>query len=1241
MAKSSDNKTVRRGIYLFIDGKEVKNDIDSIQKECRKLESAVKRMQIGSEEYVRTMERIRALKGIINEHNQSIRQTREELSKASIEAKKNDMLFRKMADGFNNYIGMITTFIAGITGVMLTMRKAVNDYLSLDSVYSDVMKYTGMTRDEVVDLNESLKRMDTRTARTELNRLAGEAGKLGIQGKQNLLDFVQAADIINVSLGEDLGEDAIKNIGKLAQMFGDADRMGLKKAMLSIGSVVNYLGSTSSAAEGYLTEFIARMAGVGKQAELDIPKIAGYGAVLDQDMQKLEASSTALQNIIMKVYQAPAKFAQLARMDVQKFTELVKTDVNEAFLQLLGSLGKLGNMNVLAPIFKEMKLDGSEATAVLADLAKNVNNIRAQQAAAAKAFQEGTSVVDEFNTKNNDLTAGMEKAKKVFQERVYQLGQQLLPLMSKLVTTSSLTVKGLSALVGFLIKYGDVVMILSAGLLLAAMRQRLFTMVMVAWNGVCKLGTALVIAHNLAIAKMTQNTSKGVAAVKALDAALVGHNTLLVVIKAAVYLTSSAYLLLTGNIKKAQIAFKAFTALLATNPWTLLITVITAAAAGIYAYYKNTREAKTVTEEFYASVMQERAELDTLYSQLLKTNTTQAERARLIGEFNNKFGHYLGHLLDEKATIQEIKEAYGEAVVAMNDYYARKLLDQKAGDIYADSTEEEAKLLNRTMGNVTTMTEGQKARVLGYVNEIANTMMAAGGKFKHDTITDAVFDRIREEMNSSPYDLFGGTLQGWEQFAHSLQPYIDSVAKRINKINQIKNELAPFMNQQRKTANDIPERFVTSNDNNTGGKSTSVASESHSVSTENQEALAEEKRFQDKLAELKKKYLEDDKMTREVYQQELEKLEMEHLKNMFALYESDPKKQQEVNQQLLDMQIRLREALRKADEESRKDASEAAFTALEKQYQLEVEEATRNHYKNLTSEELFRNELAAIQERFFQKVLDSTEVSEENKRDITRQVNEKSLEEEKSSYEKKVSQFNSMSNAIIGAAEQMGKAMGDFFANEEKDFGKFMGQLVSIMLDAIEKQLIAQQAAAIASVTMKEITIKGLLGIATAAAKIALITAAFETAKSALGGFSSGGYTPSGPWNQPQGIVHSDEFVSNRFAVANPNLRPVFDLIDYAQRNNTVANLTGDDIAAVVPASARTSRSITPTVTPVQSVASDSSALLAMLAKLAESNERLMKRLDEPVTAIATVSGNNGIKKALDDYERLMKNKSR
>ena len=75
--------------------------------------------------------------------------------------------------------------------------------------------------------------METRTSRAALNDLAADAGRLGITAKKDILDFVSAADQINVALGEDLGEGAVKEIGKLAQMFGDADRMGLKQAMLS------------------------------------------------------------------------------------------------------------------------------------------------------------------------------------------------------------------------------------------------------------------------------------------------------------------------------------------------------------------------------------------------------------------------------------------------------------------------------------------------------------------------------------------------------------------------------------------------------------------------------------------------------------------------------------------------------------------------------------------------------------------------------------------------------------------------------------------------------------------------------------------------------------------------------------------------------------------------------------------------------------------------------------------------
>lgn len=1229
MAKS-DDKVVRRGVYLYIDGKEINYDINSIQAEIKKLQKDIKGMTVGSEEYQHSMRKIHSLKSIIAEHNRNLKQTGDQLKKNNTEAKKGGSIFQKMADGFNNYMGMITAFIAGITGVMLTMRKAVNDYLSLDSVYSDVMKYTGMTRDEVIDLNESLKEMDTRTARTELNRLAGEAGKLGIQGKKDLLDFVQAADVINVSLGEDLGEDAIKNIGKLAQMFGDADRMGLKQAMLSIGSVINHLGSTSSAAEGYLTEFIARMAGVGKQAKLDIPTIAAYGAVLDQDMQKLEASSTALQNILMKIYQDPTKFAKLAKMDVKEFAELVKTDINEAFLQLLDNLGKLGDMNVLAPIFKEMKLDGSEATAVLADLAKNVDNIRQQQIAARNAFEEGTSVVNEFNTKNNDLTAGMEKAKKVFQERVYQLGQQLLPYMSKLVTTTSLTVKGLSGLIEVLIKYGDVIMILTTGLVLASAKQKLLTAATVTWNTVCKIGTTLTLAHNMAMALLNSNTNKVVAATKALTVELAGHNVILNILKATIYLTSSAFMLLTGNITKAKTAFRAFTAILKTNPYVLIIAAITAVGAGLYTWYKRTKEAKTITEEFNASIMQERSELDTLYAQLNRTNISQAERTKLIGEFNEKFGKYMGNLLSEKAGIDEIKKAYGEVITSMNDYYARKLLNEKTSKLFNERAEEESKLLSKPINRIETLTEGQKARIQGYVNQVTNTMLAVGGSIRISDVTDKIYEEIQKNMGS-PFDLLGGANDSWKLFAESITPYIRSVAERMSKINQIKNELSPFFKQADETIKDIPEIVVTGNNGKPSGASAGTASGDKDI------ALDEERRYQQELADLKKRYLDDDLMTHQQYNEELQRIEMEHLKKMFALYESDPEKQNEVNQRLLDMQIQMREDARKQEEKDKQEAADRAYENLEKRYMLEVEETTRQHYRLNTSEKVFRDELARLQQQFYDQVLSSSEVSEKKKQEIQKQSNDLALQQEKNSYNQRLQEAQTMKNMIIGTAEQMGEALGQFFASEEKDFGDFMKNILVIMLDALEQQLIAQQAAAIGIVTIKDISLKGLAGLATAAAKIALITAAFETAKAALGGYAGGGYTPAGAWNEPQGIVHSNEFVSNRFAVANPNLRPVFDLIDYAQRSNTVSNLTGDDVAAVLPARSRPGRPSPSGGTP----SADYAAIAVMLGKLAESNERLMRKLDEPITAVAAVAGRNGIRKALDDYDKLLKNKSR
>lgn len=367
----------------------------------------------------------------------------------------------KLADGFNRYGTIAASIIAGLTGVTLTMRSCVNEYAEMEEAQSQVVKYTGLAKQEVEELNEEFKRMDTRTARTRLNELAGDAGKLGISTKDGVLEFVEAADMINVALGEDLGKDAITQIGKLADMFGDGDR-SLKENMLAVGSAVNSVAQNSSAAEPYLVEFTARMGGVGKQANLAITDIMGFASALDQNMLRSEMASTALSGLILKLYQEPAKYAKLAGLQVEEFTKLMSKDANEAVLTFLEALNRLGGMDKLAPVLDQMSLSGAEAASVISALAGNVDKVRKEQQGANQAFVEGTSIYNEFSVQNSTVQAELDKAKKSFSDIRVELGEQLLPVMKYMVTTGSLTVKGLSAVVSILIENKRVIVTATA-----------------------------------------------------------------------------------------------------------------------------------------------------------------------------------------------------------------------------------------------------------------------------------------------------------------------------------------------------------------------------------------------------------------------------------------------------------------------------------------------------------------------------------------------------------------------------------------------------------------------------------------------------------------------------------------------------------------------------------------------------------------------------------------------------------
>ena len=385
-------------------------------------------------------------------HVEAIKRVKAEIKSVDAELREHEGLLSRINRKVNEWGMSIASAAAAFTGLVFTARQAVQAYADMEAEMANVRKFTGMTEEEVEKLNDEFKKIDTRTSREDLNKLAQEAGRLGLQSQEDVLGFVNAANQINVAL-DDLGEGATLTLSKLTDIFGDKQRLGVEQSLLSVGSVINELSQNCTASAPYLAQFAQRLAGVGKQANMTIPQIMGFAAVLDSQGQAVEMSATALSQLIMKLFQDPAKIAKATGMDLQAFNKVLKEDTNEALLMLFDRLHELGDLNVLAPVFDAMGTDGARASQVIAALAGNVAEVKKQQKAANAAFKEGVSVTKEYNVQNNTVQAGLDKAKKGFHEMAVELGEKLAPAMKYAISGTSSMMRVLSGLISFISEY--------------------------------------------------------------------------------------------------------------------------------------------------------------------------------------------------------------------------------------------------------------------------------------------------------------------------------------------------------------------------------------------------------------------------------------------------------------------------------------------------------------------------------------------------------------------------------------------------------------------------------------------------------------------------------------------------------------------------------------------------------------------------------------------------------------------
>lgn len=582
--------------------------------------------------------------------NAELKLSKARLAELQAQSKVTGTVMQNMANKINRYIGIITAGFASMAFVISGINRSRKDFADFEEAVADVMKTTGLTKQQVMELSEELKKYDTRTAQNELLDLARVAGKLGITVKEEVEEFVRAADKINVALSRDLGgdaEEAINQVGKLVDIFGLKQEFGIEQSMLKIGSAINELGMASTANEGYLVNFAKRVAGVAPNADIAITDVLGLAGTLDSLGQTAEVSGTAYGMVITGMYKKTDVFARVAGMRLQDFKKLMEEDMNEAFVRVLEGIGNSGSMDAVVQSLNAIGLDGQRCTMVLGALANNTDELRRQQELSNKAFEEGTSLLNEFAVKNNTTQARLEKNKKAIVEQSVALGEKLVPIINVSLSGFTYLIKLLGGLIEVSTKYSGVIIALTA-LLAAHWVQQKATVV---WG---KLQAFWSAANRAALIQ---------------EAAACGTAT------ASTQLLCAAKNLLVGNLKAATVAMKGFFASLGPVGW---LTIGVGALAGAFSLLKNrTKDAK---KEISATERATKGLNDALKEQDLGIGDDIVKLEKLSRSWKD-----LGDNMDAKQQfIKDNQTAFEDLGVAINNVNdADMLLIERTEDFLA------------------------------------------------------------------------------------------------------------------------------------------------------------------------------------------------------------------------------------------------------------------------------------------------------------------------------------------------------------------------------------------------------------------------------------------------------------------------------------------------------------------------------------------------------------------------------
>lgn len=317
----------------------------------------------------------------------------------------------------------VTRRLAQAYTVLVAAQKAADLAIGSGKAYADtenamlgLQKTSTLTASEIEAVTDEMRRLSgdvTPTTTAELLGVAEAAGRMGVDGVENILAFTKSIDALSSATGI-VGSDAAQAIAQILNVTGEA-----QSNVSGVASVIAELGNTTATTEEQIIHFGKRFAADTKVVGLASHEVLGLAAGMAEMGQQAEGSGSVIGRVFRFIDSA-VKGGGEEMQALQDVVGKTSTEIERAFgkdktalfLDFAAGIGRLQDEGqTMTQILDDMGLKSDENARVLGLLSRNYEGVEKAVKNANGAFEKGDAHFREMAKKAASLTSGVERMK--------------------------------------------------------------------------------------------------------------------------------------------------------------------------------------------------------------------------------------------------------------------------------------------------------------------------------------------------------------------------------------------------------------------------------------------------------------------------------------------------------------------------------------------------------------------------------------------------------------------------------------------------------------------------------------------------------------------------------------------------------------------------------------------------------------------------------------------------------------